>query len=71
MAWIPGSRDVLYPCCFATSGENASAQSCQITHYGAIALPEECDAWDVWVEELKSVRELLANVWTVAETLPV
>jgi hypothetical protein len=33
--------------------------------------PEECDAWDVWVEELKSVRELLQNVWTAAETVPV
>ncbi len=26
--------------------------------------PEECDAWDVWVDELKTVRELLRNVWT-------
>jgi hypothetical protein len=33
--------------------------------------PEECDAWDVWVEELKSVRELLRKVWTAAETVPV
>ena len=33
--------------------------------------PEECDAWDVWVEELKSVRELLRIVWTAAETVPV
>jgi hypothetical protein len=33
--------------------------------------PKECDAWDVWVEELKSVRELLRKVWTVAETVPV
>ena len=33
--------------------------------------PEECDAWDVWVEELKSVRELLRNAWTAAETVPV
>jgi hypothetical protein len=23
--------------------------------------PEECDAWDVWVEELKTVREMLRN----------
>ena len=38
MAWIPDSRDLLYPCCSATSGENASAQSCQITHHGEIAL---------------------------------
>jgi hypothetical protein len=35
-----GSRDLLYPCCFATSGENAVAQSCQITYHGAIALEE-------------------------------
>ena len=33
--------------------------------------PEECDAWDVWVDELKTVRELLRNVWTAAETVPV
>jgi hypothetical protein len=33
--------------------------------------PEECDAWDVWVEELKTVRELLRNVWTAAETVSV
>ena len=33
--------------------------------------PEECDAWDFWVEELKSVRELLRNVWTAAGTVPV
>ena len=32
---------------------------------------EECDAWDVWVEELRSVRELLRNVWTAAETVTV
>jgi len=38
MARIPDSRDLLYPCCSATSGENASTQSCQIVHYGAIAL---------------------------------
>src|SRR5512147_2515963 len=38
MAWIPGSRDLLHPRCFATNGENASAQSCQITHHGALAL---------------------------------
>ena len=25
--------------------------------------PEECDAWDVWVEELKTVRQLLLDVW--------
>jgi hypothetical protein len=25
--------------------------------------PEECDAWDVWVEELKATRELLLAVW--------
>ena len=33
--------------------------------------PEECDAWDAWVEELKSVRELLRNAWMAAETVPV
>jgi hypothetical protein len=33
--------------------------------------PEECDAWDVWVDELKSVRELLRSVWTAAETVPI
>jgi hypothetical protein len=33
--------------------------------------PEECDAWDVWVDELKCVRELLRNVWTAAETVAV
>src|ERR1035441_437850 len=33
--------------------------------------PEECDAWDVWVDELKSVRQLLRNAWTAAETVPV
>ena len=33
-----GLAKLLYPCCFATSGENAFAQSCQITHHGAIAL---------------------------------
>ena len=27
---------------------------------------EECDAWDVWVEELQSVRQLLLNVWKEA-----
>ena len=29
------------------------------THTLEADSPEECDAWDVWVEELKSVRELL------------
>jgi hypothetical protein len=33
--------------------------------------PEECDAWDTWVEELRSVRELLRKVWVAAETVPV
>jgi hypothetical protein len=27
---------------------------------------EECDAWDVWVEELETVRQLLLNVWKEA-----
>ena len=30
---------------------------------------EECDAWDVWVEELKSVRQLLLCVWKEAEVV--
>ena len=30
---------------------------------------EECDAWDVWVEELETVRQLLLNVWKEAEVL--
>jgi len=29
--------------------------------------PEECDAWDVWVEEVKTVRQLLLDVWKEAE----
>jgi len=29
--------------------------------------PEECAAWDVWVEELKTVRQLLLNVWNQAQ----
>jgi hypothetical protein len=41
------------------------------THTLEADSPEECDAWDVWVEELKSVRELVRNVWTAAETVPV
>jgi hypothetical protein len=28
--------------------------------------PEECDAWGVWVEELKSVRGMLLEVWKAA-----
>jgi len=31
--------------------------------------PEECAAWDVWVEELKTVRQLLLNVWKEAEVV--
>ena len=31
--------------------------------------PEECDAWDVWVEELKTVRQLLLDVWKEAEVV--
>jgi len=31
--------------------------------------PEECAAWDVWVEELKTVRNLLLNVWKEAEVV--
>jgi hypothetical protein len=33
--------------------------------------PEECDAWDVWVEELKSVRELLLDVWKAGAVVTV
>ena len=33
--------------------------------------PEEGVAWDLWVDELKPVRELLRNVWATAETVPV
>jgi hypothetical protein len=29
--------------------------------------PEECAAWDVWVEELKTVRQLLLYVWKEAD----
>jgi hypothetical protein len=36
------------------------------THTLEADSPEECDAWDVWVEELKSVRQLLLNVWKEA-----
>ena len=28
---------------------------------------EECDAWDVWVVELETLRKLLFNVWKEAE----
>ena len=28
---------------------------------------EACDAWDVWVAELETVRQLLLNVWKEAE----
>jgi hypothetical protein len=31
--------------------------------------PEECAAWDVWVEELKTVRQLLLDVWKEAEVV--
>jgi len=41
------------------------------THTLEADSPEECAAWDVWVNELKSVRQLLRNVWTAAETVPV
>lgn len=41
------------------------------THTLEADSPEECDAWDVWVDELKSVRELLRIVWTAVETAPV
>ena len=41
------------------------------THTLEADSPEECDAWDVWVEELKSLRELLRNVWTAPQSVPV
>jgi hypothetical protein len=41
------------------------------THTLEADSPEECDAWDVWVDELKSVRQLLRDVWTAAEPVPV
>jgi hypothetical protein len=31
----------------------------------------ECDVWDVWVEELKSVRQLLLEVWKAAEVVSI
>jgi hypothetical protein len=31
--------------------------------------PEEIAAWDVWYEELKTVRQLLLNVWEEAEVV--
>ena len=37
-AWIPGSCNLLYPRCYAASGENVPAQSCQTIYCGAIAL---------------------------------
>jgi hypothetical protein len=30
---------------------------------------EECDAWDDWVAEIETVRQLLFNVWKEAEVL--
>ena len=41
------------------------------THTLVADSPEEYDAWDVWVDELKSVREHLRNVWTAPETAPI
>jgi hypothetical protein len=41
------------------------------THTLEADSPEECAARDVWIEELKSVRQLLGNMWTAAETVPV
>ena len=31
--------------------------------------PEECDAWDVWVDELETIRQLLLNARKEAEVL--
>ena len=41
------------------------------THTLEADSPEECDAWDVWVEELKTVRQLLLDVWMAAEIVTV
>ncbi len=41
------------------------------THTLEADSPEECDAWDVWVDELRSVREMLRKVWTAAESVSV
>ena len=41
------------------------------THTLEADSPEECDAWDLWVEELKSVRELLLEFWKAAEVVSV
>jgi hypothetical protein len=40
------------------------------THTLEADSPEKCDAWEVWVDELKTVRELLRNVWTAASGWP-
>jgi len=37
------------------------------THTIEADSPEEIAAWDVWVEELKTVRQLLLDVWKGAE----
>ena len=32
-------------------------------HVNAADSPEECDAWELWVQELKSIREIVAATW--------
>ena len=32
-------------------------------HVNPADSPEECDAWDLWVQELKTVREMVAATW--------
>ena len=41
------------------------------THVLEADSPEEIAAWDVWYEELKTVRQLLLNVWQAAEVVTV
>jgi hypothetical protein len=39
------------------------------THTLEADSPDERDAWDAWVEELKSMRQLLLDVWKEAEVV--
>ncbi len=39
------------------------------THTLEADSPEECSAWDAWVEELNTVRQLLFDVWKEAEVV--
>jgi hypothetical protein len=45
-----------------TSGPTAEKETRTLEAYS----PEECDAWDAWVEKLKSVRGMLLEVWKAA-----